>query len=419
MPLPLFVSPAGLANCALRNVCGAAHLPSAAVHRQPPLHASLRRAPFFLARATDTSAVEKSAAEDVPQSARGFRLPPGVGLLALAVAVGAATGSSVTAFKSAIDQVQTYLYGDVVAGALFDRLGQYTLAVIPPLGGLAVTCFRLASGKEFVGGLGAILDEIANSRPTPVVAPLVKIFAAIATLGSGCSLGPEQSAVDIGATLSRWVGQVFIIDPEKQRILLAAGAASGLAAGFNAPVAGCFFAIERLGESAAGVSAGGTEAAVVLLSAAISSLIVQTGLGATPAFQLPVYDLQNPLLELPLWLTLGACAGLVSSTFRWLLRACSDLFASDAVTKFVSREFMPLLAGLFCGLVALVYPQILFFGYDTLSALLADTEYSIELLLTLLFVKGVSTAICLASGLVGGTVAPSLFLVSAWHECSR
>lgn len=312
-----------------------------------------------------------------------------------------------TAFKLSISFLRQFLYGDAVAGPLFEWIGSANLVLIPTLGGVAVALLRATTGP-FVGGLS---DYIAQpDEKISLWAPFRKTIATVLTLGAGLSLGPEQGSVDIGAAAAQRLSQSLGFDGERRGLLLSCGAASGVAAGFNAPIAGVFFALERMaiGER---IGRGGVDAAVVLLAASTSALVAQAGLGSTPAFEPPSYEMVNPLSELPMWLVLGALSGVASAGFRELLVAVNRFFNSSGLMAPVPEYGKPLVGGLFCGLVAWFFPQVLFFGYDTLSALLAGNDYfSIQLLFLLLFLKPVTTAICLGSGLIGGTVAPSLFL---------
>jgi CBS domain-containing protein len=151
----------------------------------------------------------------------------------------------------------------------------------------------------------------------------------------------------------------------------------------------------------------------VLLSAVVSSLIAQIGLGAKPAFDLPIYEVRSPL-ELPLYLGLGLCASLVAIVYTQLNTTFQKAFQGQvpAVQWLINipREVQPILGGLCVGLVSLKLPQILGIGYETIEAVLRDVQFSLPLLFALLVSKLLLTALCLGSGLVGGVFAPALFL---------
>jgi len=341
-------------------------------------------------------------------------------LFALAAAVGLGTGTAVTLFKLAINAVKQYMYGDAVAGVLLPSLHEYNVIVIPLIGGLAVGVLKQGFGP-LPGGLVQSLSELESGVRAKIIGPTAKATAAVFTLGTGCSLGPEGPSVELGASVARLVGQFSKVSVEKQRLLVAAGAAAGVAAGFDAPIAGVFFAQEIVLSSRSswlssrndslGSSSASTQViTVLLLASSVSALVSQAGLGANPAFQLPLYELRNPALELPLYIGLGLLVGGASIAFKSVLDLGRRLFGEAPGLRKVPAFFKPAIGGVACGIVAVYYPQILFFGYDTLDALLADVQFPLGLLLTLLLLKPVMTAISLGSGLIGGTFAPTMFL---------
>ncbi|EAW43298.1 Cl- channel, voltage gated [Nodularia spumigena CCY9414] len=236
------------------------------------------------------------------------------------------------------------------------------------------------------------------------------MLAASVSLGSGASLGTEGPSVEIGANFGMLLSVILKVSQERQRLLLGAGAAAGLAAGFNAPIAGVFFALEVV----MGATSFATSAvSVVLLAAVVAALIAQIGLGAQPAFDLPVYQVRS-LLELPLYLGLGLGASLVSLTYTSTIRLAKAGFAG-LVSGFgllgsIPQPVHPLIGGVILGAVALQFPQILGIGYETVEAMLQDVEFSLHLLIILLVLKLLMTAISTASGFVGGLFAPAMFL---------
>lgn len=327
-------------------------------------------------------------------------------MLLLAFVVGTGAGMGVVTFRYLIDLVHHFFYADLIG--VFSRAGTWTLALMPLLGGMIIGAMRWR-WKEFGPGLSALVTAVQNAQEISVTRPVTKMVAAAISLGSGASLGPEGPSVEIGANLGLLLGQALRVSQERQRLLLGAGAAAGIAAGFNAPIAGVFFALEIV----LGTTFATSSASVVLLSAVVSSLIAQIGLGAKPAFELPIYEVRSPL-ELPLYLGLGLCASLVAILYTQLNTTFQKAFQGQVpsvewLTK-IPREVQPILGGLCVGLVSLKLPQILGIGYETIEAVLRDVQFSFPLLLALLVSKLLLTALCLGSGLVGGVFAPALFL---------
>lgn len=152
---------------------------------------------------------------------------------------------------------------------------------------------------------------------------------------------------------------------------------------------------------------------VVLLAAVVAALIAQIGLGAQPAFDLPVYQVRSPL-ELPLYLGLGLGASLVSLAYTQSIRGAKACFAGKvpgfAFLGRIPEPIHPIIGGVIIGAVALHFPQILGVGYETVEAMLQDVEFPLYLLVVLLVVKLLMTAISAGSGFIGGLFAPAMFL---------
>ncbi|KAL0536926.1 hypothetical protein IC582_025889 [Cucumis melo] len=248
--------------------------------------------------------------------------------------------------------------------------------------------------------------------------PFLKAIAASVTLGTGNSLGPEGPSVDIGTSVGKGISTVFEKNSRTKLSLIAAGSAAGISSGFNAAVAGCFFAIESvLWPSPADSTFSLTNTtSMVILSAVIASVVSQVGLGAEPAFKVPVYDFRSPS-ELPLYLLLGVLCGLVSLSFSKCtsyLLATIDKFQKDFGAP---RAMFPILGGFTTGLIALAYPEILYWGFENVDLLLESRPFvkplSAELLAQLVVIKILATSLCRACGLVGGYYAPSLFIGAA------
>ncbi|PSB21878.1 CBS domain-containing protein [Phormidesmis priestleyi ULC007] len=327
-------------------------------------------------------------------------------VLILAVVIGGGAGMGVVIFRYLIEILHHLMLEDLMG--TIAHLGAWTLACVPTLGGIVVGLMRWC-WKDFGPGISSLIAAVQAGQEVSAIRPVTKMVAAAVSLGSGASLGPEGPSVEIGANLGILLGQALRVSQERQRLLLGAGAAAGLAAGFNAPIAGVFFALEVV----LGTTFATSAASVVLLAAVVSALVAQIGLGSQPAFNLPAYEVRSPL-ELPLYLGLGLFASLVSIAYTQSLKWAQDCFKGQipgfAWFGNLPREIQPMIGGLCVGLVALQLPQILGVGYETVEAMLRDVEFSLGLLLTLLVVKLLVTAVSLGSGLVGGVFAPAMFL---------
>jgi H+/Cl- antiporter ClcA len=325
--------------------------------------------------------------------------------LILSLLIGVATGAGVILFHFLIDHVHDWAVEDLadVGGSKW----LWTIA-IPMLGGLVVGTMRWY-WSDFGLNVSSMVAATQSGETMKPWLGLVKMFAAAISLGTGASLGPEGPSVEIGANLGVLMGQTLRVSQERQRLLLAAGAAAGVSAGFNSPIAGVFFALEVVLNSTIATPA----VSVVVLAAVISSLVAQVGLGSQPAFKLPIYEVQSAW-ELPLYLGLGVLASLLSYTSTQTIGWCRQFFQGKTpyftwMTR-VPHWLTPVVGGLLVGITALQFPQITGIGYETIEAMLQDVGFSLTLVVLLVVVKLVMTGISLGSGLVGGLFAPSMFL---------
>ncbi|KEF43246.1 MAG: chloride channel protein [Cyanobium sp. CACIAM 14] len=292
-----------------------------------------------------------------------------------------------------------------------DWLALWPVVVVPTLGGLAVGLLRHVGGSIGPGlaSLMAIADGSQGGEPR---LPLLRLVAASLSLGSGASLGPEGPSVEGGGNIGLWVALRGRLSPQAQKAMVAAGVAAGLAAGFKAPIAGVFFAFE----GSYSAIPGRPSLRAVLVAAVASALVTQLCLGDTPILRLPAYEVRSPL-ELPLYLGLGLLASLMS----WLLIRLLGAGRGERVQALVRRlppGLPTALGGAAVGAMALVFPQVLGVGYDTIEALLGrDGGIPLLTLVALIGVKLVATTLSNATGFVGGGFAPSLFLGAVLGSC--
>ncbi|KAI3964212.1 hypothetical protein MKX01_025022 [Papaver californicum] len=320
--------------------------------------------------------------------------------------IGLCTGVGVVLFNITVHELRDILWdGFPSRGATWLRQQPIEdiwvrVILVPTGGGVLVAILNSLRGYLSVPSKsqGMLLYNVKAS-----FRPVLKAFAASITLGSGNALGPEGPSVEIGASIAKGISNVFGMSNQRRTSLVAAGSAAGIASGFNAAIAGCFFAVESVlwPSPAADSSPSLTNTtSMVILSAVIAAIISEVGLGSEPAFKVPEYDFRSPS-ELPLYLLLGILCGLVSLNLsRCTSYAITVVEKSQNVTG-IPKVVFPVIGGLSVGLIALAYPEILYWGLPA------------DLLLQLIGVKIITTSFCRASGLVGGYHAPSLFIGAA------
>jgi CIC family chloride channel protein len=317
-----------------------------------------------------------------------------------AIVVGVLTGAGVWLFKWLINLIHTLMFGQL--GGLIAPLGGWTVLMIPVLGGLVVGLLAhfLIKEDKFHGTAGVMeAVALAGGRLRYERTP-IKALASAVSIGAGASLGPEDPSVQIGASLGSMFGQLLHLSDERVRTLVAAGAAAAIAAAFNAPIAGVFFALEIiLGEIE------GSVLGMVLVAAVVSSIFTQAVSGAQPAFAIPTYEFRS-VWELPLYILLGLLAGPLSALYVRLVYTMQD--AARKIS--LPRPVLTVLAGLVLGITGIFLPQIFGIGYDTIGKILNSSAFPLWILLALLVAKLLMTPLNLAGCFYGGMFAPSLFL---------
>jgi len=378
---------------------------------------------------SDESSEDEVDGNDILQDTR-FRTE--FSAFAQASLVGIMAGYSVGAFKLSIDALRRFTYDST----LLEHGPQLLLLpLIPAAGGIAVGLLSLFGA--FPPGLRGTVVSVDKQAASDVSEPsqrrldfLRKTIAAVCTLGTGCSLGPEGPSVEIGMAMGTNIirfpsGMDKNARRDRSRLLLACGAAAGVSAGFNAPIAGVFFALEivqgafraGLGKQETVATASPGNMSAILISSVLSALTAKNVLGDHAVFELSAYTLPTPFSELPLYLMLGAVSGIVAFVFSEAAKISKSLFDGQMgpttlrqFARNLPNSIKPMIGGLFCGIVGLSFPQILFFGYETLNGLLANSSLPLSVTLSLIAVKIITSAVSAGSGLVGGTFAPSLFL---------
>lgn len=235
---------------------------------------------------------------------------------------------------------------------------------------------------------------------------IVKLVSVLMIVGSGFNLGRQGPTVQIGAALAAQLSRWIPTSPEYRRQLLAAGAAAGLAAGFNAPIAGVLFVVEEFLHDFSGLTLG-TAILASFIGAVVSRLLGGQGLNLDP--MLSTSQVTFSLLDVPFFLVLGVLAGLLGALFS------KGIFASLAV----NRQMLSLslagkvgLAGLISGVVVLLLPAE-FRDHTGSQELISTGGIGWQIVLLTFVVKFLLTLIAYGSGAPGGIFAPSLVLGSA------
>lgn len=328
-------------------------------------------------------------------------------MLALLVGVGAGAGA--IGFRYLIEGFTELFtgHGDPSALGHFSNprlplLGPLVAVAAPVLGGLLYgpLVYRFAPEARGHGVPEVMLAVHSTDGRIRGRVPVVKAVASALCIGSGGSVGREGPIVQIGSAIGSALAQRTRVGGQEMRLLVACGAAGGIAATFNAPIAGVFFALELILRDFQTRSFG-----VVVLSSVTATAVGRIAFGSEAFLSLPAFHVRSGV-EYPLYCVLGLGAALVGVAFTRVLYGGEDL--ADRVWR-GPPWLRPAVGGLLLGALLLVLPQMYGVGYPVLEGAI-DGRYALVLLLALLAGKVLATSLTLSIGGSGGVFAPSLFM---------
>ncbi len=363
------------------------------------------------------------------EAARKFKIFDDTFILMLAALVGLAGGYFAIAFRSLIVYV-TALLG-IVCGYIciglnyielhickifsiphgkdidtFTGLQFVYLSLIPILGLMLVAFITNLFAKEAKGhGVPEVMSAV--TRKGGIIRPrivLLKMFVSAITIGSGGSVGREGPIVHIGSAIGSAMGQFFKMSSSAVTVLVGCGAAAGISATFNAPIAGTLFASEVILRDIRI-----TSVSPILISSLVAASVSRAYYGNSPAFSVSPYELAS-YGELSLYCVLGLLAGLVAVSFIKVLYKTEDIFNAIKIHWLLKAA----IGGLLLGLAGMYHSEIHGVGYGVIEMILNNPgQYGIIILALLCALKIVMTSITIGAGGSGGVFAPSLFMGGA------
>jgi len=302
------------------------------------------------------------------------------------------TGAST--WSGALGQVPWYIYllAPVCAGFIAGLINHYWV----PKGEARVIPGVLEALSERGGKISArkMFSELASN---------------VVSVGGGASMGREAPTVALGGALASQIGQWFHLTEKQTRTLVGCGVAAGIAASFNAPIAGVLFALEVILADYAV-----TTFTPIVLAAVIATVITRAHLGNNIMFDIPDFHLVSSW-EIPAYMLLGVCCGLLSALMLKLLPEVRHRFERGVRNP----VFRPVVAGFILGLCALLLPEVMSIGYATVDSVLMESPsghvlgYAVPLLFFLgivLVFKCAVSIICSGGGFGGGMIGPSVFI---------
>jgi len=334
------------------------------------------------------------------------------GLFAIALVAGAGSGLGAVAFRDLIYFFTWLATGHAqfgqqgrVGSAHFPWLGLGFFIVIPVVGGLVYGPLIYRYAREARGhGVPEVMVAVAGSggRIRPQVS-VVKAVASALCIGAGGSVGREGPIVQIGSALASSLGQQVRMPENRLRILVACGAAGGIAATFNAPITGVFFGVEIILQafSIEGIF-------TVMLSAMVADLVSRQFLGSAPFLSgfppgIALHHARNYLLVA----VLAVIAALLGMAFAKILYATEDI--CDRIWENRPEWARPAAGGIALGALLLALPQMYGVGYPVMCNAVGG-GYGLWFLVLLAAGKIIAASLTIGIGGSGGVFAPSLFI---------
>lgn len=325
-------------------------------------------------------------------------------MVCMAAVIGVLGGYGAVGFRWLIGFFQGLFFSQQGSNSVLEAvlsLPWYARLIPPIIGGAVVGPMVYFFAREARGhGVPEVMEAVAlkgGMIRKRVVA--IKTLASSITIGSGGSAGQEGPIVQIGSGIGSALGRMAGVSADRMRTLVACGAAAGIAATFNAPIAGAMFALEIiLGDF--GIAAF----TPIVVSSVLATVISRVHLGAFPAFLVPQYSMVS-VWEILTYSSFGIVMGIVGVMFTVTLYKFEDLFDAIRIPPYTKAA----IGGAIVGCTGIFLPHIFGVGYDAISlALLGQIPWL--LLLSLVVIKILATSVTIGSGGSGGVFAPSLFI---------
>ncbi|MDG6244417.1 MAG: chloride channel protein [Methanolobus sp.] len=312
----------------------------------------------------------------------------------LAVIVGVFTGLVIAFYGTLLELSHKLFFGTNTEGP------GYFLILVPALGGLIVGLIVHFLIRTRRYDIEEVIEATAlkGGKMSPRSA-FLEVLASAVSIGSGGSVGKEAPVVLAGSGVGSSLAQILRIHGSRVKILVGCGASGGIAAAYNAPLAGVVFVVEViLGELEA-------RTFIPIVISAVFATLVASVVFDVKTIEVASYSFVNPFYESILYLGLGILAGLASVLLMRTLYGVHGFFDSLNVHPVIK----PAIGGLCVGIIGFFYPQVFGVGYDVISAAL-NNQLVMELMLILIFLKIIAFSFTMGSGGSGGSIVPALFV---------
>ncbi len=333
------------------------------------------------------------------------------------ILIGIVSGLGAVLFYIGLNAVSHYILGGIAGYYPPSPAGEHPLFrihnaekswflfLIPAIGGLVSGIIIFTYAPEAEGhGTDAVIDAYNNKRGfIRKRVPIVKAISSIITIGTGGSAGREGPIAQIGAGFGSTLASLLKLNDHDKRIMVICGTAAGIGSIFRAPLGGAIFAIEVLYRS--DIETDGLVPAFI--SSTVAYAVFSSFFGRGHIFLTPSFDFTHPA-ELVFYSILGMFSAATAIIYVSIFYGLRNIFRSLNIKP----HFKPAIGGLFVGIIALYFPQVLGMGYGWVQiAMNGDiTKLSITLMVALVLLKILATSLTISSGGSGGVFAPSLVI---------
>lgn len=321
----------------------------------------------------------------------------------LSIVTGAVVGFATVLFHHSIEFFNEIFFEQTAGGLYF--LGAAAVIALPAIG-MLIQSLMIISAPDIASkrGVSEVIKSVAlRGARIPLRTTLFHFFAPVISIGSGNTVGPEAPAAQLGGGVANKLAHTFKLSDSRKRVFTAAGSGAAIAAIFNTPMGGIFFALEiiLLNEFQAATFSA------LILASVTSSAISRIFLGNNSVFLFSSPDVGD-YSHLYLYAALGIVAGLVSILFIRYSNALDTLFRKKILKKYPQWMVMTLV-GLIVGVCGFFYKDIFGIGYSGINNILSNS-LSWKVVSVLLLLKIFLVPLILNSGGFGGVFAPSLFI---------
>jgi CIC family chloride channel protein len=325
-------------------------------------------------------------------------------MLLWAAVVGLAGAFATEFFRLCLAGIQQLLVGH--SGSLVEMaksISWYWRIIFPCAGGAIAGCFLLWARVLQNGKAADYMEAVAiDDGKIPAGQTLLRSASSLSSIASGGSIGREGAMVQLAAMTASVLGGFLSLDKPRMRLLVACGAAAGITAAYNAPIAGAFFVTEIVLGAIVMESFG-----PIVIASVASNITMRALPGYKPTYEMPAFPAIGGN-EVLLFILMGLLAGLLAPQFLRLIAVFRAGFIKVRLPLLVQLAT----GGLLVGVLSVWAPEVWGNGYSVVNSLLHE-HWLWSTVLLVLALKLVATALTVGSGAVGGVFTPMLFMGAA------